>query len=131
MDTARLASLEAVPPMQAADMCSECAGPAWHSPGVTFDRTDGSSTGGPRPAWPRWAQKVEMLGTELRKIASQPAAEPAPPPARPIAVIKAGLPIEDVIAKLTAVQADHPGAQLRQGKRNRWEIGPPEHPPGQ
>ncbi len=129
-DTARLASLEAMPPMQAADMCSECADPAWHSPGVTFNLTDGSTTGGPCPAWPQWARKVEMVRAELRKIASQPKAEPPPPPPRPIAVITAGLPIEDVIAKLTAVQADHPGAQLRQGKRNRWEIWPPEHPPG-
>ena len=131
MDMARLASLEAMPPMQAAGMCSECADPAWHSPGVTFNLTDGSSTGGPCPAWPRWAQKVEMLRAELRKIASQSAAEPPPPPLGPIAVIKAGLPIEDVIAKLTAVQADHPGAKLRQGKRNRWGIWPPEQPPGQ
>ena len=78
MDMARLASLEAMPPMQAAGMCSECADPAWHSPGVTFNLTDGSSTGGPCPAWPRWAQKVEMLRAELRKIASQSAAEPPP-----------------------------------------------------
>jgi hypothetical protein len=50
--------------------------------------------------------------------------EPPAPEPRPIAVIAAGAPTEDVIAKLTAIQADHPGAQLRQGKRNRLEIWP-------
>jgi hypothetical protein len=34
-DAARLASPEAMPPMQAGDMCSECVSPSWHSPGVT------------------------------------------------------------------------------------------------
>ena len=53
----------------------------------------------------------------------RPAEPPAPKP-RPIAVIAGGAPIEDIIAKLTAIQADHPGAQIRQGKRNRLEIWP-------
>ena len=122
-DTARLASLEAMAPMQAGDMCSECVSPAWHSPGVTYDLTDMSSTGGPCPAWPQWAQKVDMLRRALREPPARPAEPPAPKP-RPVAVIAAGAPIEDVIAKLTAIQADHPGAQIRQGKRNRQEIWP-------
>ena len=127
-DTARLASLEAMAPMQAGDMCSECVSPAWHSPGVTVDLSDGSSTGGPCPAWPQWAQKVDMLRRALREPPARPAEPPAPKP-RPIAVIAAGAPIEDIIAKLTAIQADHPGAQIRQGKRNRLEIWPPiTHP---
>jgi hypothetical protein len=42
-------------------------------------------------------------------------------------VVSAGAPIEEVIARLTAVQAEHPGAQIRQGKQNRWEIWPPGH----
>ena len=57
-----------------------------------------------------------MLRAELRKIASQSAAEPPPPPLGPIAVIKAGLPIEDVIipapssarANGTAGESGHP-----------------------
>jgi hypothetical protein len=124
MDVARLASLEAMPPKQAGDMCSECANPAWHSPDVTYNLTDLSSTGGPCLAWPRWAQKVESVRRALRERPDRSAEPPALPP-RPIAVIAAAAPIEDVIAKLTAIQADHPGAQLRQGKRNRLEIWPP------
>jgi hypothetical protein len=127
-DTARLAALEAMPPMQAADMCSECVSPARHSPGATYNLDDGSVTGGPCPAWPRWAQKLEMLHRELRRRTSNPAEPPAPPP-EPIAVISAGVPIEDIIAQLAKVQAHHPGADVRQGKRNRWEIWAPEHPP--
>ena len=106
------------------------ADPAWHSPGVTFNLTDGSFTSSPCPAWPRWAQNVQMVHAELRKIASQPTAEPPPPP-RPVSVIIAGLAIEDIIAKPTAVQADHPSAQLRQGKHDRWEIWLSKHPPSQ
>jgi hypothetical protein len=123
-DLARLASLEAMPPMQASGMCSECVNPAWHSPGVTYNLSDMSSTGGPCPAWPRWAQQVEMLRRALRERPARLAEPPAPKPS-PIAVIAAGAPIEDVIAKLTAIQVDHPGAAIRQGKRNRLEIWPP------
>jgi hypothetical protein len=129
-DQARLESLEAMAPMTPSDMCSECADPAWHSPGVTFNLADGGSTGGPCPAWPRWARQVEALRAELRKMAARPAPEPPAPEPKPIAVITLSGPIEDVTAKLAAIQADHPGAQIRQGKRNRWEIWPPQQPPG-
>jgi len=44
---------------------------------------------------------------------------------RPIAVIDSGLPIEEV-ARLNAVQAGHPGAQVRRGGGNSWEIWPPD-----
>ena len=54
---------------------------------------------------------------------ARPAEPPAPKPT-PAAVIAAGAPIEDVIAKLTEIQADHPGPQIHQGKRNRREIWP-------
>jgi hypothetical protein len=127
-DAARLASLEAMPPMQADDMCPECVSPAWHSPGVTLNLTDMSSTGGPCPAWPRWAQQIEKLHRALREPPARPSGPPAPKP-RPIAVIPAGLPIEELISKLDAIRVDHPGAQIRQGKGNRLEIWPPStHP---
>ena len=40
-----------------------------------------------------------------------------------------GVPIEDLIARLPAVQADHPGAQIRQGNAIAWKSGHPStHP---
>jgi hypothetical protein len=123
-DVARLASLEAMAPMQAGDMCSECVSPAWHSPGVTYNLTDMSSTGGPCPAWPRWAQQLKKLHRALREPPARPAEPPAPKP-KPIAVIPAGLPIEELISKLDAIRADHPGAQIRHGRGGRLEIWPP------
>jgi len=48
---------------------------------------------------------------------------PAPQPARElVAVIAAGSSVDDVIAELTRVQAEHPGAQVERGKRDSWEI---------
>jgi hypothetical protein len=131
-DAARLAALEAMPPMNAAGMCPECAEPDRHSPAVTFNLADGTTTGGPCPAWPRWAQQVEKLHAELRQWAARrktgpPASAPGPPPAKtgPVAVITLSGPIEDLTAKLAEIQASHPGAQIRPGKRNQWEIWPP------
>jgi hypothetical protein len=83
-----------------------------------------SSFGGPCPAWPPWAQQLEKLHCALREPPARPAEPPAPKP-RPIAVIPAGLPIEELIVKLDAIRADHPGAQIRQGRGNRLEIWPP------
>ena len=57
-DTARLRFLEAIPPVDAADMCSECPTPAaWHSLTVTFNLDPAKDVGrvdGPCPAWPWW-----------------------------------------------------------------------------
>jgi hypothetical protein len=74
-----------------------------------------------RDGAPRTAQNAQP---------SRSAAEPPTPEPKPIAVIVVGLPIEDFIVKLTAIQADHPGTQIRRGKRNRWEIWPPERRTG-
>jgi hypothetical protein len=127
-DAARLAALEAMPPMNAADMCPECAEPDWHSPAVTFNLADGTTTGGPCPAWPRWARQVEKLHTELRARAARPKPGSPPPKPGPIAVVTLSGPLDDLTAKLAAIQASHPGAQIRPGKRNQWEIWPPEPP---
>ena len=129
IDTARLAFLEAIPPLDAADMCSECPTPAaWHSLTFTFDldpSTDVGTLGGPCPAWPWWQERVEKARQRLLALASPKAKPPAAVP-MPIAVIGSGLPIEEVIARLNAVQADHPGAQVR-SIGDRWEIWPPDH----
>jgi len=33
-----------------------------------------------------------------------------------------GVPIEEVVARLTTMQAGHPGAEVRQGRGHRCEI---------
>jgi hypothetical protein len=62
-DTARLRFLEAIPPLDAADMCSECPTPAaWHSLAVTLNLDPSEDVGridGPCPAWPWWREWVE------------------------------------------------------------------------
>jgi hypothetical protein len=125
-DAARLAALEAMPPMTAAGMCPECAEPDRHSPAVTFNLADGTTTVGPCPAWPRWARQVEKLHAELRARAARPRPGPPPPEPGPIAVVTLSGPIEDLTAKLAEIQASHPGAQIRPGKRNQWDVWPPE-----
>lgn len=123
-DKARLVYLEEIPPLQASGMCSECVSPAWHTPGITISLNGAGMTGGPCPAWPRWAKGVSGIREALRQAAQDPPQAPPPPPPQPIAVLAPGVPIEDVIAQLTAIQADHPGAQVLQGRGHRWEVWP-------
>ena len=135
-DQARLAYLEQMPPLSASGMCSECISPAWHAPRTMISLDGAGMTGGPCPAWPQWAQGVNAVRDVLRQRAQGPSQQqpPPPPPPQPIAVLAPGEPIENVIAQLTAIQADRPGAQVRQGRGNRWEIWPaPAQPdsPGQ
>jgi hypothetical protein len=99
-------------------------GPGLAPPGVTFNLADGSSSGGPCPAWPRWAQQLEMMRAELRKLPARRVSEPPAPAPKPIAVITLSGPIEDVTAKLAAIQAEHPvprsaGASVTAGKSGR------------
>ena len=128
-DTARLRFLEAIPPLDAADMCSECPTPAaWHSLTVTFNLDPSKDVGrvdGPCPAWPWWREWLEEARRQILALASHKG-EPPVAVRRPIAVIDSGLPIEEVIARLNAVQVDHPGAQVRRGTGNSWEIWPPD-----
>jgi hypothetical protein len=129
-DQAHLAHLEQMAPLQADGMCSECAKPAWHSQGWTTNLDGGFwVTGGPCPAWPRWAKGVQAIQDALRQPRQSPPQRPPPPPPQPIGVLAPGVPIEQVIAQLTTIQASHPGAQVRQGKGHRWEIWPAPTPP--
>jgi hypothetical protein len=126
-DKTRLAYLEQMPPLEAAGMCSECVSPAWHTPGVTVDLNGAGMIGGPCPAWPRWAKGVNAVREVLRQAAqgppkAPPPPPPPPPPPQPIAILAPGVSVEEVVAQLTAIQADHPGAQVRQGRGHRWEI---------
>lgn len=123
IDRARLDWWENMPPLEASGMCSECVSPAWHTRGVTIDLTSGVMTGGPCPAWPRWAAGVNAVSEALRTPAQNPP-KPLSLLPQPIAVLAPGVPIEEVIAQLTAIQAGHAGAQIRPGKGHRWEIWP-------
>jgi len=74
--------------------------------------------------------QIALGSSRIGPVSCSYLGEPAPEPKpRPIAVIAAGVPIEDIMAKLAAIQAGHPGAQIRQGRRNCWEIRrPSSHP---
>ncbi len=123
--TSRLEFLEAIPPLTAAEMCSECVSPAsWHS--FVFEVSEASVDRGPCPSWPLWQQRIQ----KAREIVLSSTSEtPDPPPPRvkprPLTVIPGDLPIEEVITRLTAIHAEHPGATVRRGSRNQWEIWPP------
>jgi hypothetical protein len=121
--TGRLEFLEAIPPLTAAEMCSECVSPAsWH--GFLFEVSEASVDRGPCPSWPLWQQQVQKARELLlSSAAKQDTPPPAPKPQR-LAVIPSDLPIEEVITRLTAIQAEHPGATVRRGSRSQWEIWP-------
>lgn len=123
--TARLAYLETVPSFTAPDMCSECPWPmSWHDVAVTICMVTGATLSEPCPAWPVWretmrigfARAIEMMRTKKQL----PPPEPVLP--QPLGVISSGASVEETIAQLTAIQAEHPGARVRRGKGNCWEI---------
>jgi hypothetical protein len=116
-----------MPPIEASGMCSEFVSPAWHEPGVTYSLDGAEETGGPCLAWPRWADGVNTIREALRQAAQGPP-KATPPTPEPIAVLAPGVSIEDVVARLTAIQANHPGAQVRQGRGHCWEIWPAPDP---
>ena len=115
----KLEKFLAVPPLTADDMCSECARPASEHGWVTppFE--------GPCPAWPGWGARIAKARAMLFEAGgSAKAKEPEPPKPQPIAVVPSGLPVADVIAKLTELQAAHPDAVVKRGRANRWEMWP-------
>ena len=127
-DKVRLAHLEAMAPMTAEQMCSECPWPAaWHTQGFTYGLDGKGELSASCSGWPRWGGNIRKMKQELAQRLAHPPSPP-PPPLRPLAVIRSGLPIEEVMAQLAAVGAEHPRATVRQG-RNRWEVWPaqPSH----
>jgi hypothetical protein len=123
-DSRRLEFLEAIPPLTASDMCSECVTPAdWH--GFRFELSDACPERGPCQAWPLWQQRVHQAREILLSSAAKKATPPAEPKPQPLAVIPGDLQIEEVITRLSAMQAGHPGAIVRRGNRNEWEVWPP------
>jgi uncharacterized small protein (DUF1192 family) len=120
-DTRRLEFLMAIPRLEAADMCSECALPAgWHG----YRTTGANPEVRPCPAWPRWAQRIDKVWAMIAAWSKEKPVEPPPPKPEPLAVIASGLPIAEVLRQLADVQARHPDARVRRGNRNRWEIWP-------
>jgi hypothetical protein len=96
---------------------------AWHSTGVTFCLETGAILSEPCRSWPVWNAKITAGLAQLVETMRREQARPVPEPAAQLlAVIAAGSSVEDVITRLTRVQADNPGAKVRQGKRNSWEI---------
>jgi hypothetical protein len=78
-------------------------------------------------AWPRHRARIESVRQMLFTAAERNRAknEPPPPPKpQPLAVIKSGLPIAEVIAQLSELQKQYPDARVRRGDRNRWELWP-------
>ncbi len=107
-------------------MCSECSRPgAWHATGVTFCLHSGAVLREPCPSWPVWNAKItaglSRFAQAMRPRQTATAPQPAP---QPLAVIAEGSPVEDLIARLAQIQAVHPGAQVRHGRKDSWEIWP-------
>jgi hypothetical protein len=109
-------------PFTAADMCSECATPMAHHGWVW-------PPGRPCPAWPGWAERMresrQMLET-FTKSRDTGAAPPATAKPQPLAVVPSGLSIAEVVVKLTELQELFPGAEVRRGRANRWELWNPD-----
>ncbi|MFI5955661.1 hypothetical protein [Cryptosporangium sp. NPDC051539] len=122
LDELTLNALLAVKPIAAAEMCADCPRPmAWH-----LWQVSGSLMllgAWPCPAGPRMAAQrarvMKML--EASQIAT---ATPKAAKEQPLAIVRSGLSIGDVIEQLTKIRADHPDAIVRRGNRNRWEIWP-------
>lgn len=113
-----LEALLAVPRLEAEDMCADCASPA-HGRGFVK-----SPFALPCPAWPErsaaLARVREMLASS--RASAQP---PSPPPAaQPLAVVPSGLSIAEVVRRLQELQRQHPEAEVRRGRANRWEVWP-------
>jgi hypothetical protein len=112
--------LVAIPPLSEDDMCADCYRPVeWHRTGRL--RLPGE---GPCPAWPRWAAQMAEARQMIVSAAarnSEASAVPAPKP-EPLGVVPSGLPIAEVVARLTAISEEHPGAVVRRSRANKWEI---------
>jgi cell division septum initiation protein DivIVA len=120
--TRDLERLIAEGPFTADEMCSECATPMAHHGWVW-------PPGHPCPAWPGWAARMREVRQMLESFAKRREAEAVPlpkPKPQALAVVPSGLPIAEVVAKLTELQAQLPDAEVRRGRANRWELWAPD-----
>lgn len=63
----------------------------------------------------------------LETFAKRPEADAVPtrmPKPQPLAVVASGLPIADVVTKLSELQQQFPDTEVRRGRANRWELWP-------
>ncbi len=67
-----------------------------------------------------------MLQEFSKRRETQPPtpSKPKPKP-QPLAVVPSGLPIAEVVAKLSELQEQYPDAEVRRGRANRWELWAP------
>ena len=109
-------------PFTVEEMCSECATPMAHHGWVW-------PPGHPCPAWPGWAARMREVRQMLETFAKHREAEAVPTPKpkpQPLAVVASGLPIADVVAKLSELQQQFPDAEVRRGRASRWELWAPD-----
>jgi hypothetical protein len=66
-----------------------------------------------------------MLGHTAQFSADAPP-QPSKPKRQPLAVVPSGLPIAEVVEQLQKLQKQHPDAEVRRGRANRWELWPKE-----
>lgn len=117
-----LDALLAVPRLEAEDMCADCVSPA-HGRGFVK-----APFAWPCPAWPDQSARLARVWEMLRssRKGDEPAASTPPhkPAEQPLAVVPSGLSIAEVVARLQELQQQHPEAQVRRGRANRWELWP-------
>lgn len=116
----QLGVLQAIPRLKAEQMCADCYTPE-------FQHDPDAEESNPCPAWPQYAARMENL-RNLLLVASQDMKDtkPAPPKPEPLATLAGDLPLAEVIARLTELQAQHPDAIVKRGRANRWELWPAE-----
>jgi hypothetical protein len=91
-----------MPPLEAAGMVLGMREPAWHTPRVTWGTDGGGETAArarPGRSGPRASARLPRGTAGLPRARRR---HPSPP--RPIAVLAPGVPIEDVIARPTAIR---------------------------
>lgn len=123
IDQSHLDQLLAIPRLIASDMCADCISPRHGHPAVTTPPSNS-----PCAAWPgQRAIHAKMM--KLLEAPGEPGrSAPEPPKPKPLAVVPAGLPITEIVARLTDLQRKHPDAVIRRGRANIWELWPPPEP---
>ncbi len=119
-DELHLQVLLAVPRLEAAQMCGDCATPAFqHASGGDLYESR------PCPYWPVYAARIAQAW-EILRASTERSQEPlvtAPKP-EPLATLPGNLAIGDVIERLKELQAKYPGAVIKRGRSNKWELWP-------